>query len=145
MHSVFSSTLREICLIVGCLVEDLILLHSWRVLHSLTDGSLSWHRIGVAKFVEIDLDDKNFIGLPFVLRSGGNWYKDNGSDYYVPVRLADKKVLKVATLMDNTLWQIPQLFLQLWGHNCISLLHRRNSLTLKSCMYVFFLLKLVLL
>jgi hypothetical protein len=41
--------------------------------------------------VEILVGDNNFVGMPFVLRSGGNWYKDNGSDYYVPFQLPQKK------------------------------------------------------
>ncbi|KAH9535846.1 hypothetical protein CY35_17G074900 [Sphagnum magellanicum] len=43
------------------------------------------------QYVEILVGDNNFIGMPFVLRSGGNWYKDNGSDYYVPFQLPQKK------------------------------------------------------
>lgn len=55
--------------------------------------------------IEIELEDNNFIGLPFVLRSGGNWYKDNGSDYYMPVRPADKKAVKVFSVdMTNQLF-----------------------------------------
>jgi hypothetical protein len=45
-----------------------------------------WHQ-----YVEILVGDNNFIGMPFVLRSGGNWYKDNGSDYYVPFQLPQKR------------------------------------------------------
>jgi hypothetical protein len=45
-----------------------------------------WHQ-----YVEILVGDNNFIGMPFVLRSGGNWYKNNGSDYYVPFQFPQKK------------------------------------------------------
>lgn len=45
--------------------------------------------------ITIDLGDHNFLGLPFVMHSGGNWYKDNGSDYYVSVRPKEKKEYKV--------------------------------------------------
>ncbi|XP_038994051.1 alpha-glucan water dikinase, chloroplastic-like [Hibiscus syriacus] len=33
--------------------------------------------------IEMEVEDGNFKGMPFVLLSGGNWIKDNGSDFYV--------------------------------------------------------------
>ncbi|KAK4758856.1 hypothetical protein SAY87_020157 [Trapa incisa] len=36
-----------------------------------------------AQCLEIELEEGSFIGMPFVLRSGGKWLKDKGSDFYV--------------------------------------------------------------
>ncbi|KAK4423858.1 Alpha-glucan water dikinase, chloroplastic [Sesamum alatum] len=33
--------------------------------------------------LEITIEDDSFVGMPFVLLSGGNWLKNNGSDFYV--------------------------------------------------------------
>lgn len=33
-------------------------------------------------FLEIDIGDEDFVGMPFVLLSAGNWIKDKGSDFY---------------------------------------------------------------
>ncbi|TVU11220.1 hypothetical protein EJB05_44793, partial [Eragrostis curvula] len=35
------------------------------------------------QLVEIDLDDGGYKGMPFVLRSGETWIKNNGSDFYL--------------------------------------------------------------
>ncbi|GAB4829230.1 hypothetical protein Ancab_018896 [Ancistrocladus abbreviatus] len=35
------------------------------------------------KFLEIQIQDDEFIGMPFVLLSAGTWIKDHGSDFYV--------------------------------------------------------------
>lgn len=32
--------------------------------------------------LEIEIEESSFVGMPFVLVSGGNWIKDNGSDFY---------------------------------------------------------------
>lgn len=45
--------------------------------------------------IVINLGDNQFIGIPFVMHSGGNWYKDNGSDYYVSVLPKEKAAFKV--------------------------------------------------
>uniref|UniRef100_A0A7I4D941 Pyruvate phosphate dikinase AMP/ATP-binding domain-containing protein n=1 Tax=Physcomitrium patens TaxID=3218 RepID=A0A7I4D941_PHYPA len=47
--------------------------------------------------VTLNLGDNKFIGLPFVLRSGNTWHKDNGSDYYLPIKPVVKNTVKVAT------------------------------------------------
>ncbi|GMH01575.1 hypothetical protein Nepgr_003414 [Nepenthes gracilis] len=35
------------------------------------------------QFLEIQIEDDSFVGMPFVTQSAGNWIKDNGSDFYV--------------------------------------------------------------
>ncbi|KAL2621231.1 hypothetical protein R1flu_001436 [Riccia fluitans] len=44
--------------------------------------------------LEIEVGDAGYIGMPFVLKCGGNWYKDNGSDFYVTLQPAKSKILK---------------------------------------------------
>ncbi|BBN15240.1 alpha-glucan, water dikinase [Marchantia polymorpha subsp. ruderalis] len=44
--------------------------------------------------LEIVVGDAGYIGMPFVLKCGGNWYKDNGGDYYVSLKPVEKKKLK---------------------------------------------------
>ncbi|KAF8016389.1 hypothetical protein BT93_H1790 [Corymbia citriodora subsp. variegata] len=44
--------------------------------------------------VEIELEDESFIGMPFVLRAGGNWIKDKGSDFYIQFVTESKQVQK---------------------------------------------------
>jgi alpha-glucan,water dikinase len=46
--------------------------------------------------LEINLGKSNFIGMPFVLRSGGRWIKNNGSDFYISLKATDRKTLKSA-------------------------------------------------
>ncbi|KAL3680910.1 hypothetical protein R1sor_023866 [Riccia sorocarpa] len=44
--------------------------------------------------LEITIGDAGYIGMPFVLKCGGNWYKDNGSDFYISLQQEKKKPLK---------------------------------------------------
>lgn len=46
--------------------------------------------------VEVEIEDDSFIGMPFVLVSGGNWIKNNGSDFFIEFSAGTKKVQKVA-------------------------------------------------
>ncbi|KAF8390461.1 hypothetical protein HHK36_024987 [Tetracentron sinense] len=41
--------------------------------------------------LEIVIGEKDFIGMPFVLRSGGNWMKHDGSDFYVEFGIGSKQ------------------------------------------------------
>ncbi|KAK2977472.1 hypothetical protein RJ640_016100 [Escallonia rubra] len=47
--------------------------------------------------LEIQIEDDNFVGMPFVLLSGGNWIKDNGSDFFVKFGGESKQVQKKDT------------------------------------------------
>ncbi|PIA61801.1 hypothetical protein AQUCO_00200059v1 [Aquilegia coerulea] len=44
--------------------------------------------------LEIEIGEENYVGMPFVLRSGENWIKNGGSDFYVNFSNAAKKVKK---------------------------------------------------
>ncbi|KAL3630994.1 hypothetical protein CASFOL_023978 [Castilleja foliolosa] len=41
--------------------------------------------------LEITIEDDKFVGMPFVLLSGGNWVKDGGSDFYVELNTGTTK------------------------------------------------------
>ncbi|KAL9246479.1 hypothetical protein vseg_020009 [Gypsophila vaccaria] len=42
--------------------------------------------------VEIEIEGDDFVGMPFVLVSDGNWIKDNGSDFFVEIGLRPRKI-----------------------------------------------------
>ncbi|KAM7484206.1 hypothetical protein LguiA_000215 [Lonicera macranthoides] len=44
--------------------------------------------------LDIEVDDDTYVGMPFVLFSGGRWMKDNGSDFYVEFGVESKEVQK---------------------------------------------------
>ncbi|KAL3654031.1 hypothetical protein CASFOL_003712 [Castilleja foliolosa] len=44
--------------------------------------------------LEITIEDDKFVGMPFVLLSGGNWVKDGGSDFYVELNTGTAEVEK---------------------------------------------------
>ncbi|XWS22628.1 hypothetical protein CRYUN_Cryun29cG0052500 [Craigia yunnanensis] len=46
--------------------------------------------------IEMEIEDGNFKGMPFVLLSGGKWIKNNGSDFYVEFSQKFKQVQKDA-------------------------------------------------
>lgn len=46
--------------------------------------------------LEITIEDESFVGMPFVLLSGGNWIKNSGSDFYVELNSGSMEVQKVA-------------------------------------------------
>ncbi|KAI8527034.1 hypothetical protein RHMOL_Rhmol12G0045200 [Rhododendron molle] len=46
--------------------------------------------------LEIEIEDDSFVGMPFVLRSGGNWIKNQGSDFYVEFGVKSKQIQKDA-------------------------------------------------
>ncbi|KAL2903324.1 Alpha-glucan water dikinase chloroplastic [Bienertia sinuspersici] len=41
--------------------------------------------------LEIEIEGGDFVGMPFVLVSSGNWIKDNGSDFYVDIGVRPKQ------------------------------------------------------
>ncbi|XP_042496996.1 alpha-glucan water dikinase, chloroplastic-like isoform X2 [Macadamia integrifolia] len=41
--------------------------------------------------LEIEIGEENFVGMPFVLLSDGNWIKNNGSDFYIDFVVGPKK------------------------------------------------------
>ncbi|KAK6160209.1 hypothetical protein DH2020_003590 [Rehmannia glutinosa] len=45
--------------------------------------------------LEITIEDNNFVGMPFVLLSGGNWIKNGGSDFYVEFNTGSVEVQKM--------------------------------------------------
>ncbi|KMS97340.1 hypothetical protein BVRB_6g155850 isoform B [Beta vulgaris subsp. vulgaris] len=53
-----------------------------------SDDSL--HQLQVQS-VEIEIEGEDFIGMPFVLVSAGNWIKDNGSDFYINIGVQPKQ------------------------------------------------------
>ncbi|KAK7818574.1 alpha-glucan water dikinase [Quercus suber] len=44
--------------------------------------------------IEIEIEDENYKGMPFVLVSGGNWIKNKGSDFYIEFSVGPKPVRK---------------------------------------------------
>lgn len=42
--------------------------------------------------LEIEIGEEDYVGMPFVLLSGGNWMKDSGSDFYVDFKTGPKNV-----------------------------------------------------
>ncbi|XP_042048973.1 alpha-glucan water dikinase, chloroplastic-like isoform X2 [Salvia splendens] len=46
--------------------------------------------------LEIAVEDENFVGMPFVLLSGGNWIKNGSTDFYVEFKTSPAKVQKDA-------------------------------------------------
>ncbi|EPS64613.1 hypothetical protein M569_10167, partial [Genlisea aurea] len=43
------------------------------------------------QYLEITFDSESFVGMPFVLLSGGNWIKNKGSDFYIELKSKSKK------------------------------------------------------
>ncbi|KAG5520839.1 hypothetical protein RHGRI_033418 [Rhododendron griersonianum] len=74
----------------------------------LPPGSTSLDKASEAKFssssdptskvqsLEIEIEDDSIVGMPFVLRSGGNWIKNQGSDFYVEFGVKSKQIQKDA-------------------------------------------------
>ncbi|XP_051122172.1 alpha-glucan water dikinase, chloroplastic isoform X2 [Andrographis paniculata] len=42
--------------------------------------------------LEITIEDDNFVGMPFVLVAGGNWIKNQGSDFYIEFKTGSRDV-----------------------------------------------------
>lgn len=43
------------------------------------------------KYLEIEINDDDFKGMPFVMVSAGNWIKNSGSDFYVNFAVASRQ------------------------------------------------------
>lgn len=41
--------------------------------------------------LEIEIEGNDYVGMPFVLVSSGNWIKDNGSDFYIDIGVRPKQ------------------------------------------------------
>ncbi|KAL6547367.1 hypothetical protein OROMI_023088 [Orobanche minor] len=59
----------------------------------LTTSSSDNHP-GKVQSLEITIEDDKFVGMPFVLLSGGNWVKDRGSDFYVELNTGPTELQK---------------------------------------------------
>ncbi|KAL6571897.1 hypothetical protein OROHE_002766 [Orobanche hederae] len=59
----------------------------------LTTSSSDNHP-GKVQSLEITIEDDKFVGMPFVLLSGGNWVKDRGSDFYVELNTGPTEIQK---------------------------------------------------
>eukprot|EP00249_Psilotum_nudum_P023740 c28967_g1_i1 orf=621-4901(-) len=44
--------------------------------------------------LEICISDSGFLGIPFVLRSGEQWLNNSGSNFYIPLRQTNVKIVK---------------------------------------------------
>lgn len=53
--------------------------------------------------VEIELDDGGYKGMPFVLRSGETWIKNNGSDFFLDFSTHDVRNIKAIVSAHFTL------------------------------------------
>lgn len=53
------------------------------------------HNLQIQSLV-IEILEDSFTGMPFVLRSDGNWIKNKGSDFYIEFGIGPKQVQKVA-------------------------------------------------
>ncbi|KAF5450262.1 hypothetical protein F2P56_030628 [Juglans regia] len=48
------------------------------------------------QYVEVEIEDDSFTGMPFVLVSNGNWIKNDGSDFFIEFSAGTKQVQKDA-------------------------------------------------
>lgn len=47
--------------------------------------------------LELEFEDGKFVGMPFVIKNGGNWIKNSGSDFYVDFKVRKKQVYLSST------------------------------------------------
>ncbi|XP_058088674.1 alpha-glucan water dikinase, chloroplastic [Magnolia sinica] len=78
------------------------------------------------KFVEIELDEGDFKGMPFVLLSSGNWIKNNGSDFYVEFSSRIEKAKKDAGDGKGTAKALLDKIAQMESEAQKSFMHRFN-------------------
>ncbi|XP_057856016.1 alpha-glucan water dikinase, chloroplastic isoform X2 [Cryptomeria japonica] len=79
--------------------------------------------------VEIEIGERSFIGMPFVLRSDSNWIKDNGSDFYFSLRKKDIKPVKAQGDGKGTAKQVLDAIAEKESDAERSLMHRFNIAT----------------
>ena len=53
--------------------------------------------------LELEVQEESFKGMPFVLCSSGNWFKNQGSDFYADFGAVVQKVQKVAPLFGHNM------------------------------------------
>ncbi|XP_010248573.1 PREDICTED: alpha-glucan water dikinase, chloroplastic isoform X2 [Nelumbo nucifera] len=75
--------------------------------------------------LEIEIED-NFVGMPFVLVSNGNWIKNNGSDFYVDFNTESKKVKKDVGDGKGTAKALLDKIAEMEGEAQKSFMHRFN-------------------
>ncbi|KAH6815578.1 Pyruvate phosphate dikinase [Perilla frutescens var. frutescens] len=76
--------------------------------------------------LEITVGDESFVGMPFVLVSGGNWIKDSGSDFYVEFKTVPAKVQKDAGDGKGTSKSLLDKIAELESEAQKSFMHRFN-------------------
>ncbi|OAY62835.1 Alpha-glucan water dikinase, chloroplastic [Ananas comosus] len=76
--------------------------------------------------VEIELDDGNYKGLPFVLQSDGTWIKNSGSDFYVEFTSETSKIRKDTGDGSGTAKALLERIAELETDAERSLMHRFN-------------------
>lgn len=48
------------------------------------------------QFLEIEIEEDIFVGMPFVFLSNGKWLKNKGTDFYIEFDSRSKQVQKVS-------------------------------------------------
>ncbi|KAF9625316.1 hypothetical protein IFM89_021441 [Coptis chinensis] len=76
--------------------------------------------------LEIVIGEENFVGMPFVLRSGQNWMKNDGSDFYIEFSSGAKKVKKDAGDGKGTAKALLEKIAQMEREAQKSFMHRFN-------------------
>ncbi|KAL1565640.1 alpha-glucan, water dikinase [Salvia divinorum] len=76
--------------------------------------------------LEIEVEDENFVGMPFVLLCGGNWIKNSGSDFYVEFKTRPAKVQKDAGDGEGTSKFLLDKIAELESEAQKSFMHRFN-------------------
>ncbi|GLJ44591.1 hypothetical protein SUGI_0937210 [Cryptomeria japonica] len=81
------------------------------------------------QFLELKLGKSNFIGILFVLWSNGQWIKNNGLDFYISLKDADRKYAKsIGDAKGTTKWLL-DVIAEKEKHAEKSLMHRFNIAT----------------
>lgn len=78
------------------------------------------------QLVEIEIEGDDFIGMPFVLVSAGNWIKDKGSDFFVELAVRSKQMQKDAGDGSGTAKSLLEKIASLESEAQKSFMHRFN-------------------
>lgn len=106
----------------------------------LPDGSVSLDKAAETKFgqisfgdppcqvqsLEIEIEGEDFVGMPFVLVSNGNWIKNKGSDFYVDFSTKPKQFRKDAGEGKGTAKDLLEKIAGLESEAQKSFMHRFN-------------------
>ncbi|KAJ8569764.1 hypothetical protein K7X08_006341 [Anisodus acutangulus] len=76
--------------------------------------------------LDIVIEDDNFVGMPFVLLSGGRWIKNQGADFYVDFGAASKAACKAAGDGSGTAKSLLDKIADLESEAQKSFMHRFN-------------------